>query len=52
MTVVVDGFRWALAGGAAPGWGSVALGTASGIAIFLLGFLYFHRTEKSFADVI
>jgi lipopolysaccharide transport system permease protein len=52
MTAVVVGFRWALAGGPAPGAGTVILSTVSGIALFVLGYFYFHRAEKRFADVI
>lgn len=52
MTTVVEGFRWALVGGAAPGWLTVALSLISGLVLVASGFAYFHRTEKSFADVI
>jgi lipopolysaccharide transport system permease protein len=50
---VVDGFRWALLGGAQslsfPSQVSAAVGVA---AILISGILYFRRTERSFADVI
>lgn len=52
MTAVVVGFRWALAGGPPPNAGTVILSTVSGIALFVLGYFYFHRAEKRFADVI
>jgi lipopolysaccharide transport system permease protein len=52
MTAVVEGFRWALAGGPQPAGGTVGLSVASGLAMLALGFYYFHRTQKSFADVI
>jgi len=51
MAGVVEGFRWALLGTDPTGpmiWVSVA------VALLLLvsGLYYFHRTEKTFADVI
>jgi lipopolysaccharide transport system permease protein len=52
MATVVEGFRWALAGGPAPDGGTAALSVVTGIALLGLGVFYFHRTEKSFADVI
>jgi len=52
MAAVVEGFRWALAGGPPLSGQTAALSTASGLVVFALGVFYFHRTEKSFADVI
>jgi lipopolysaccharide transport system permease protein len=52
MTTVVEGFRWALAGGAAPHASTAALSIVVGVVVFATGFRYFHLTEKSFADVI
>jgi lipopolysaccharide transport system permease protein len=52
MATVVEGFRWALAGGPAPDGGTAALSVVTGLALLGLGVFYFHRTEKSFADVI
>jgi lipopolysaccharide transport system permease protein len=52
MTTVVEGFRWALAGGAAPPASMAALSVISAFTLFTYGFAYFHRTEKSFADLI
>ena len=52
MAAVVEGFRWALAGGAAPETGQVALSVVAGLALFASGYLYFNRTERDFADVI
>jgi len=50
---VIDGFRWAVCGGAVriylPGF---ALSTATLMVLLVLGLWYFRRTEKSFADVI
>ena len=52
MVGVVLGFRWALAGGAAPSGLLVLISAASGLAVLVAGVLYFGRTEKTFADVI
>lgn len=52
MTVVVEGFRWAFAGGGAPNVSTAVLSAVVGVLVFATGFRYFHRTEKSFADVI
>jgi lipopolysaccharide transport system permease protein len=52
MAGVVEGFRWATLGGAAPSWQSIALSTASGAVMLVAGFLYFRRTERQFADIV
>ncbi len=52
MAGVVLGFRWALAGGAAPEGLTAVLSAVGGVAILCAGLIYFARTEKSFADVI
>jgi lipopolysaccharide transport system permease protein len=52
MVGVVLGFRWALAGGAAPPGLTVLVSVVSGLAVCAAGLLYFARTEKTFADVI
>jgi lipopolysaccharide transport system permease protein len=52
MTTVVEGFRWAFAGGAGPSPATIALSVLAAFVLFLTGYLYFHRTEKSFADLI
>jgi lipopolysaccharide transport system permease protein len=52
MVGVIDGFRWALLGAAAPSWPTVA---ASVVAVALAlggGLLYFRRMERTFADAI
>lgn len=51
MAGVVQGFRWSLFGGEAPGsfmWISVAMI----IVIFVTGLLYFSRVEKNMADYV
>ena len=49
---VVEGFRWALLGSAAPDWGLVAV-SAGVVAVLLVGgVMYFRRMERTFADVV
>jgi lipopolysaccharide transport system permease protein len=52
MSSVVEGFRWALADGAAPSGLAVLLSALSGLLVLALGISYFSRTERLFADVI
>jgi lipopolysaccharide transport system permease protein len=51
MTGVVEGFRWALVGGAAPGW-IVLISAVVVLALLVAGLLFFRRAEGTFADVI
>jgi lipopolysaccharide transport system permease protein len=56
MTAVVEGFRWALLGGAAPAsqaapW-VLAVSLAIVIVVLVSGLFYFRSTERTFADVI
>lgn len=51
MVGVVDGFRWALLGGPAPG-PTIAMSALAGIVLALGGALYFRRTERAFADIV
>jgi homopolymeric O-antigen transport system permease protein len=51
MTGVVEGFRWALAGGPAPG--PIVIASAAAVVVLLVSGLYFfRRLEGTFADVI
>ena len=51
MTGVVEGFRWALIGGPAPG--PTVIASAAAVAVLLVSGLYFfRRLEGTFADVI
>ena len=51
MAGVIEGFRWALAGGAAPG--ALTLVSAAVVAVLIIGgSVYFRRVEGTFADVI
>lgn len=49
---VLDGFRWAFLGAAAPGALSVAMSVAGAVASLLLGAAVFARFERHLADVI
>ena len=51
MTGVVEGFRWALVGGPAPG-PIVAASAAVVIVMLVTGVMFFRRSEGTFADVI
>ena len=51
MTGVIEGFRWALVGGPAPG--AIVLVSAAAVAVLLVGgVFFFRRLEGTFADVI
>ena len=52
MAGVIEGFRWAMLGKAAPDWGMVAV--SLGMVGFLLvgGVMFFRRVERTFADLI
>ena len=52
MTGVVEGFRWALLGKSASGWGWMGLGFALALAGLLSGMIFFRRVERTLADVI
>jgi len=53
MVGVIDGFRWAIMGGKfqiyMPGF---MLSIFISVMIFIIGFIYFRKTEREFADVI
>ncbi len=51
MTGVVEGFRWALVGGPAPG-AIVFVSAIVVVALLAAGLLFFRRSEATFADVI
>jgi homopolymeric O-antigen transport system permease protein len=48
----VEGFRWALLGGVRPEVAHLAISGFSGLVTFVLGLLYFKRTERVFADIV
>jgi lipopolysaccharide transport system permease protein len=51
MTGVIEGFRWALVGGPAPG-PMLFVSAAAVVALLAGGLLFFRRLEGTFADVI
>ncbi|MHB0960557.1 MAG: ABC transporter permease [Pirellulaceae bacterium] len=52
MVGVVEGFRWSLLGvDTAPG-AMIFLSTISTFALLISGIYYFHRMERSFADIV
>ncbi len=51
MAGVVEGFRWGLFGGNAPG-SMLLASAASAVALLVSGALYFWRVEDTFADVV
>ncbi len=51
MTGVVEGFRWALVGGAPPS-ALFPLSVLITLLVLLTGAAFFRRTERSFADII
>jgi lipopolysaccharide transport system permease protein len=52
MAGVVEGFRWALLGTAAPAWGLIAVSAAVVAMLLAGGLVYFRRFERTFADVV
>lgn len=52
MSGVVEGYRWALLGGAPPSPTLMALSTASALVSLFVGLAIFRRMESSFADII
>lgn len=52
MTSVVEGFRWAFVGGAAPWDTSFTVSLAMVFVILITGIVFFRRMEKTFADMI
>jgi ABC-type polysaccharide/polyol phosphate export permease len=51
MVTVLDGFRWSVADGPAPGPESLV--SAAVVLVLLVGGLaYFRRAERAFADVV
>jgi lipopolysaccharide transport system permease protein len=52
MTGVVEGFRWALLGAAAPSTPALACSVTAVIVLLVGALYYFKRTERRFADVV
>lgn len=51
MVGVVDGFRWALLGTAAPG-ATIAVSAFAALAVAAGGGFYFRRVERAFVDIV
>lgn len=51
MAGVIEGFRWALLGNAAPDVGVIATSASAVIVLLAGGLLFFARVERTFADV-
>jgi lipopolysaccharide transport system permease protein len=52
MAGVVEGFRWALLGTAAPPASLLAASTVAALALLASGAFYFRRMERTFADIV
>ena len=52
MVGVIEGFRWALLGKAAPDFGVMAVSSLVVLALLFLGLVYFKHMERTFADII
>ena len=52
MVGVVQGFRWALLGTAAPSWISLAISVVISLGLLVSGMYYFRRMERTFADMV
>jgi lipopolysaccharide transport system permease protein len=51
VVTVLDGFRWSIADGPAPG-PQALVSLAVVVVVGVSGFIYFRRVERSFADVV
>jgi len=52
MFVLVDSYRAVLLDGVAPAWQPLAILTAVGAVLFLVGHAWFYKWKKSFADLL
>jgi lipopolysaccharide transport system permease protein len=52
LTGVIEGFRWALFGGATPPGPMIAMSTGAALVLLFGGVAYFQRVERTFADVV
>src|SRR5262249_49751423 len=52
MAGVIEGFRWALLGGEPPDFTLMTLSVSMVVILLGGGFVYFKRTERTFADVV
>jgi len=52
MTGVVEGYRWSLLGTQPPETSHLLISIFTILLLFISGFIYFHRQEKDFADIV
>ncbi len=52
MAGVVEGFRWALLGGASPSWGALLGSILLTLLLLVGGLFFFRRLERTFADLV
>ena len=52
MAGVIEGFRWAVLGRAAPDWGMVTVSLGVVALLLVGGVMFFRRVERTFADLI
>ncbi len=52
MAGVIEGFRWAVLGKAAPDWGMVTVSLGVVALLLVGGVMFFRRVERTFADLI
>ena len=52
IVVVIDGSRWAFAGGPPPPLWMVGVSCLSGLVFLVSGLWFFRRREPTFADVV
>jgi lipopolysaccharide transport system permease protein len=52
MAGVVEGFRWGLLGKELPSLQMVFMSVGVVMLLLISGLIYFHRTEKTFADIV
>ena len=52
VTGIAEGFRWAVLGLPPPPLVYLIVPTIGALALLVTGLLYFHKTERSFADVV
>jgi homopolymeric O-antigen transport system permease protein len=52
MVGAVEGFRWAIFGGAAAPVAQIAVSSAAAVVLLAGGAMYFRRMERTFADIV
>ena len=52
LTAIVESLRRVVLWGLAPEWGSLALWTLVNGVVMLLGYAWFMKTKRAFADVL